>query len=606
MSKSKHDKAPDGLPEASGWELPEDLSELLRDDYGGYSAGDYSEEYPDDYAENGYPPEYAEYAGSSYPDDDSARDGDPDEYGGAYGEYDDIAYDEAYGDGYDIGYGDAYDDGYDDGYGGAYGDGYDDGYGEERSPGRRQALRRCAPFFTALALMTVIAWLVPLRPTHSDLEKRDLERFPAFSVQGLFSGDWFNGISLWFSDTFPGREDWVRAQSRFEELYGDRTIVFDGALSVDNRSVDEDFANEVIAAPEPSPVPAETAAPAAADPVQESVPAEPAPEAAPEATPAPTPEPDLETGIEFNVDDALRNNSTVFIGDSGYERYALIKPNAQLYSNIMDKAAEKYNGIARVFSMPCPNSTGIMLSEKMFDQICEYGREGDAIEAFHNDPHHENYYPVNIYNALRAHNDEYLYFRTDHHWTALGAWYAYEEYCRVAGLTPVPLDQYTVSEFPGFLGYFYQKRCAKEMENNPDTVIAYAPPGDITCRVMNGGPWVERDIIQDQSAAPAGNKYLCFVDGSDKFMTVMENNDIHDDSAVLLICDSYGNPFSVYLTQNYHTVVVVSARNQYTSRIRTVSSIVEEYGIQDIIYLTELILAQQTDMLGNMQTNLSY
>ena len=49
---------------------------------------------------------------------------------------------------------------------------------------------------------------------------------------------------------------------------------------------------------------------------------------------------------------------------------------------------------------------------------------------------------VNIYDTLMSHNDEYLYFRTDHHWTALGAYYAYEEFAKAKGVKPLPLPTF--------------------------------------------------------------------------------------------------------------------------------------------------------------------
>lgn len=45
--------------------------------------------------------------------------------------------------------------------------------------------------------------------------------------------------------------------------------------------------------------------------------------------------------------------------------------------------------------------------------------------------------PVNAYAEMAAHTDEYLYFRSDHHWTTLGAYYAYRTFAKVAGFTPV-------------------------------------------------------------------------------------------------------------------------------------------------------------------------
>ena len=70
------------------------------------------------------------------------------------------------------------------------------------------------PFFLALGTLTVIAWILPLRPTVSAKEKRTLETFPEFSLSAVTDGSYFSDISLWFSDTFPGRDGWPRSGSK--------------------------------------------------------------------------------------------------------------------------------------------------------------------------------------------------------------------------------------------------------------------------------------------------------------------------------------------------------------------------------------------------------
>lgn len=55
-----------------------------------------------------------------------------------------------------------------------------------------------------------------------------------------------------------------------------------------------------------------------------------------------------------------------------------------------------------------------------------------------------------LHDALNAHRTEYIYFRTDHHWTALGAYYAYVQFCNVKGITPHDLSDYEVSQYAGF------------------------------------------------------------------------------------------------------------------------------------------------------------
>ncbi len=75
-------------------------------------------------------------------------------------------------------------------------------------------------FFLSLGLLTVISWIIPLRPTYSEFEKRELTKFPPFSLQALFDGSYFDQIDLWFSDTFPFRDTFITGNSYLRQLYG--------------------------------------------------------------------------------------------------------------------------------------------------------------------------------------------------------------------------------------------------------------------------------------------------------------------------------------------------------------------------------------------------
>ena len=450
---------------------------------------------------------------------------------------------------------------------------------------QKAALHRSLPFYAALTALTVFAWLLPLRPSYSLIEKRELEKFPDFSMQALLSGDWFDGINLWFSDTFPGRESWVNMQNRFSEFYGDRSIVYSGSI-VDTQDV------FTPAEPVTTPPPAATMAP--------SVPEGSDPAVTPEtpAEPAPVPTHNPTGGINMDMDATTRLGSVVYFKDTGYELYALGESNANLYGKILGEAATKMKDDCRLFSILAPNAGGIMLSYDVYDQLYDI-RQDVAVEAYYAQAG-EDLIPVRIYDNLRAHNDEYLYFRTDHHWTHLAAYYAYEEWCKAAGFDPVPLSQYTTLEQPGFLGSYYQRTGSQLMADNPDTVIAYVPPGELHCKFQNGGGWIESDVIVDKRSEDSNKKYLTFLNG-DHYQTVITNDAIQDDSACLVIQDSYGSPFDVFLTQHYHTVVVMDFRNGIN-----VNQVCKEYGVDDVIVITEIILAQGNDALGLFQYDFRY
>ena len=82
--------------------------------------------------------------------------------------------------------------------------------------------------------------------------KRTLEPFPAFSLAAVADGSYFSDISLWFSDTFPGRDGWILAAQRLEALYRDTSIAVYGSASA---------GDEIPAVTEKTPAPETPAVP---------------------------------------------------------------------------------------------------------------------------------------------------------------------------------------------------------------------------------------------------------------------------------------------------------------------------------------------------------
>ena len=267
----------------------------------------------------------------------------------------------------------------------------------------RHARRQGWPFFLVLGILTLVAWMLPLRPTVSTKEKRTLETFPAFSLAAVADGSYFSDISLWFSDTFPGRDGWILAAQRLEALYGDTSIAVYGNASAGAKIpavTEKTPAPETPADASPAAAPEETAEPA------------------PTAEPTPTPEP--EWGGENPEDEEVSLTAVIQIGDSAYDYAYFSQYYADVYAANVTHAADLLEGKCRVFDVFRLHGTTIMLPRGYREKIgvaCE-----EDILAYVNSRMGENVYCVDTFTPLVAHNSEYLYFRTDHHWTALGAW----------------------------------------------------------------------------------------------------------------------------------------------------------------------------------------
>ena len=85
-------------------------------------------------------------------------------------------------------------------------------------------------FYFVLFATAFLSLLLPLRPTYSDFEKRELTKFPEFSLEALWSGDYFSQIDLWFSDTFPFRDNLITLNSYLKNLYGVQPVQVSGNL----------------------------------------------------------------------------------------------------------------------------------------------------------------------------------------------------------------------------------------------------------------------------------------------------------------------------------------------------------------------------------------
>lgn len=433
-------------------------------------------------------------------------------------------------------------------------------------------LRWAMPFLVTLAILTVVSFIIPLRPTQSQSEKRNLAQFPEFSVEALVSGDYFDDITLWFSDTFPGRESWLEVSAVTSAFHGYSEITIQGDLPVP----------ETVPEVPDVYIPPETTEPAAADEQQSTE------ETLPEET---VPEETEWGGVDAGAVEIMFTEAAIQIGDAVYTAQGFSQVESNNYIAVVNKF---YDAVAdkgvRVINACPPTAIGIMIEEEYLEELRCVSQE--KILNYIHSGLNENIVKVDTVNALIAHNDEYIYFRTDHHWTALGAYYAYEAVCEAIGMEPAKLEDFEVIDTGVFHGSLSGK-ARQAYKLTWDNVIAYVPPGDIVHSVYGGeGYGYERQIITDTSTWQENAKYSAF--GTDYHMTHSYNKDLPEGKNVLVIKDSFGNCFVPFLTQNYQNVYAVDYRKFYNMPL---TQFVEEYEIDDVIFLPYITATQA--IVGN-------
>ncbi len=186
---------------------------------------------------------------------------------------------------------------------------------------------------------------------------------------------------------------------------------------------------------------------------------------------------------------------------------------------------------------------------------------------------------VDFSDALSQHKDEYIYYRTDHHWTTLGAYYAYVAYCEQKGLTPVSLEELKENKVEDFYGTFYSK--AKRPSQPADTITWYDVDVDEFAFVANlqqdkqlaqlgevvqedGLELLRVDGMMDQRKFEVRDKYAAFMWGNSGYVKIKSSHNLNHQegktSRLLLFKDSYANSMIPYLTYNYDEIIVVDLR----------------------------------------------
>ncbi len=431
-----------------------------------------------------------------------------------------------------------------------------------------------AVFFTVLGVLAAVGLLWFARPEASEIEKRRLTTFPQFTAAGLLDGSFAGGVDKWYADTYPLREAFITGANRLKALYGDRSvqIVNGGAnrgdeiptVSTGPGGETDGPGGESGGESAGSSLPQESEPPVKTGPVETEPPD------------APT-----ESGgrDEGPAQEGEINGPIFLAGDTAYGMYYFNRDAAERYATqVVNRACELLRDEAQVYSLIVPTSSGVILNKATQESI-GVNDQDSAIE-YANSLMDPSVRALNVFGTLNAHDGEYIYFRTDHHWTALGAYYAYTDFCGAKGAAPHALEDFEKREYPGFLGSFYSSTMAKALENNPDTVDAYVPMGTNSMVYADKtGKETAWFIISDVSGAFSGGKYYCF-SGSDQPYSYAHNPQITDGSACCVVKDSFGNAFIPFLIDHYEYVYWIDFR-YYGG---TLPALVRDKGVDDVLF----------------------
>lgn len=358
---------------------------------------------------------------------------------------------------------------------------------------KRNNIITIAVFCSIIAILTAASILAPSKK-FSEVENRQLQQMPEFSVESLFSGKFTSEYEEFITDQFVFRDSWISIKSGVERLLGKREV--NGVYFADDGYF-------------------------------------------------------IEKGSNIEAE-RLNNNAAFlekFAADMGdeYNLRILIAPTASL--TLKDK---------------------LPLLAPTWDQASFLDRLSE-IDGF-----------IDTRNILSEHKDEYIYYRTDHHWTTYGAYLAYTELVKSLGMEPLSLDY--INELilsDEFLGTVVAKVGVK---SDYDRLFTYEYDTLPTVSLDYNLGEETTDSIYDFSKLDTRDKYGVFLGGNDAIIKLKTSN--QNGRVLLMIKDSYSHCMLPLLINHYEEIILIDPR-EYGGGVKSTIKMLEGEGteIDDIVVL---------------------
>lgn len=420
---------------------------------------------------------------------------------------------------------------------------------------------------TAFVTLGGILLFLP-RSTYSELEKRDLAKFPEFSIDKLKDASFTTELAQWFSDTEPFRDQFMsvsmnlRDKMRFSFVPEEETVSFHAS----NQGGSEEKPQENVA-----------------DPTIE----------------------DYENHINADENAKIASVGIIIVGKEPNVR-ALNAFGGEVtgggaFANTVSEYARELPGV-NVYALIAPLSSEFYTPEKaknttkpqgpfirnVFSKLTD-GAKGVS----------------GAYNSLSQHVDEDIYLRTDHHWAPLGAFYAAQEFAKLAGVPFKDLSAYDRKVVHGYVGSMYGYSNDISVKKSPEDFVYYVPKISHTTTYRNYT--VNKDFKVTSESAPAtgpffyhykdgsGGAYCTFMGGDQRLTHV--HSDAGTGRKLLIIKDSYGNPVPSFLFYSFDDIHVVDFR--YFPR--NMKQYVKDNGITDILFAVSVFNAYSSTSAARMQ-----
>ena len=277
----------------------------------------------------------------------------------------------------------------------------------------------------------------------------------------------------------------------------------------------------------------------------------------------------------------------VFFGKDGYliEKHndtdidrEQLKKNIDRLSEFVKKYSEEL-GDDRVKVMMIPTASDILV-DKLPPFAPGYDQEAfiEQLKTSLNDP--KSF--VDVRDSLMEKNKEYIFYKTDHHWTSLGAYYAYEAWANAIGVEPWKQEDFNIEKVTSqFYGTIFSKVNTRV---KPDDINLYLTKDNVNYELTyNLEEDKKKDTLYDMEQLEGKDKYSVFLGGNNAVVKISTTN--QNDRKLLVIKDSFAHSFVPFAVNHYEETHMIDFR--YFNM--NISQYIEENDITDVLVLYNVI-----------------
>lgn len=288
---------------------------------------------------------------------------------------------------------------------------------------------------------------------------------------------------------------------------------------------------------------------------------------------------DVWIGIKTDTDRALgkKDSNGIFLGKDGY---LLQQPASPKAADVEDRieAIHSFHQATpdlRKYILLAPTAAALLQ-----DKWPAYAPVGDEQAVLNRV--RQSLRPgirfVNVYPELYARREESIYYRTDHHWTTKGAYYAYRALCKQMGMVPKGETEFEIRQATdAFYGSLYSKSGFRRLK--PDPIDLYLPKeaGGIKVEYVDEGRIT--DSLYELDNLDKKDKYTVFLNGNHPLIRITTAHP--NGKKLMVVKDSYANSLIPFLAEHFAEIDVVDLRYYDKPLVK----LVQERQFQDLLIL---------------------